>query len=185
MEHRLKILCVGWQRTGTTSLWRALELLGVTDSHIGYSKDHLKSVAYGSKVKPMRRLLASESASDCPWSLLYKEVYEVLPATKFILTTRLNQDIWYDSFVRFGVTARSKKALYGSTSVAKDRALAVYNRHNMDVRAFMTVHNANFLDVCWEAGHGWKELCAFLGASLPTAEFPHINKSEKADDEQV
>jgi hypothetical protein len=33
------------------------------------------------------------------------------------------------------------------------------------------------LEICWEKGHGWKELCAFLGKDIPKIALPHENKS--------
>jgi hypothetical protein len=34
----------------------------------------------------------------------------------------------------------------------------------------------NFLIICFEKGHGWKELCRFLDKPIPSVPFPHVNK---------
>jgi hypothetical protein len=33
--------------------------------------------------------------------------------------------------------------------------------------------------VCWEDGHGWAELAAFLGFDIPDLAFPHRNRSNE------
>ena len=71
----------------------------------------------------------------------------------------------------------------GKTTVAKG-IISKYKKHlpnlvNIDgdlVREFFEDKPNNFLEVCWEHGHGWNELCEFLNLNVPKyVDFPHSN----------
>jgi hypothetical protein len=47
------------------------------------------------------------------------------------------------------------------------------------VRAYFAGRPDDLLEVCWEAGDGWKELASFLGQPVPALPFPHLNKARR------
>ncbi len=57
---------------------------------------------------------------------------------------------------------------------APDLWLAEYERHNEAVREFFAGTD-RLLEVCWEEGDGWPQLCGFLGVPVPDVPFPHSN----------
>jgi len=59
----------------------------------------------------------------------------------------------------------------------KPHHVKIYEEHNEAVRAYFAGREEDFLEVCWEEGDGWEEICDFLGHDVPEAEFPHRKKS--------
>lgn len=94
-----KVFVIGFQKTGTTSLETALEVLGYRvyggDKNLMKFKKREDLKNYISKV-----LQNWDAVQDMPWPLFYKELYELYPTAKFILTVR-NPDKWINSAVRY------------------------------------------------------------------------------------
>ena len=88
-----KIFCIGLSKTGTTSLARALEILGYkTRDYIGvtsYFAGDLTSIN-------LQEIDANEAFTDTPIPSFYKQLDEKYPNSKFILTTR-NMEDWLRS----------------------------------------------------------------------------------------
>ena len=40
---------------------------------------------------------------------------------------------------------------------------------------FFACEPNRLLEICWENGDGWQQLCAFLGCPVPTMPLPHCN----------
>lgn len=125
-----------------------------------------------------------ESFEDWPWPLVYKEAFVRYPNAKFILTTRLSDDVWYDSLSghvlrrKGGEDFKYRKYIYGYENPLenKQRHIDVYRKHNNEVRSFFSENNENFLEICWEKGDGWEKLCGFLDEPVPNISLPHANK---------
>jgi hypothetical protein len=62
--------------------------------------------------------------------------------------------------------------------------IELYNAHNRSVVQHFTDHGASsqLLTICWELGHGWRELCRFLQVAEPKIAFPHANRKQDAPD---
>ncbi|MGH6826214.1 sulfotransferase family protein [Methyloceanibacter sp.] len=56
-------------------------------------------------------------------------------------------------------------------SLAKDRAIAVFNAHNDEVRRVVPAERL----LVYESGEGWAPLCAFLGVPVPATPYPKVN----------
>lgn len=52
-----------------------------------------------------------------------------------------------------------------------------YENHNKSAREYFKDRPQDLLEVCWEAGDGWRELAEFLNRESPKIPFPHANKS--------
>jgi len=101
----LKVIGVGFGRTGTHSLKLALEILGF---HKCYHMEelvmhHPEKVHYwedareGKKVNWTELFEGYQAAVDFPVNMRYKELMKYYPDAKFILTTR-DPESWYKSF---------------------------------------------------------------------------------------
>ena len=105
-----KIFGIGFQKTGTSSLNRALALLGFNAAG-GIRINHPKGVAIEppltkEKILPiaLAQAVEADAFSDNPWPLLIRELDTEFPGAKFILTQR-DPDRWLASMVRhFGDT---------------------------------------------------------------------------------
>ncbi len=175
-----KIFCIGFQKTGTTSLGRALEVLGyrvcnpdvfVTDPNIGE-----KALDYA-----IEKIPQYDAFQDNPWPLLYKELDARYPGSRFILTTRHPRS-WLRSVKKyFGpYEAAAEVWIYGGVGTPyknQKRFLQRYKRHNREVREYFKGRPNDFLEIDLGKGHGWKEICAFLEQPAPETPFPFENKS--------
>ena len=59
--------------------------------------------------------------------------------------------------------------------------LEFYENHNFSVRRFFRKHNAEhlLLEISWDSGDGWEELCHFLHEPVPSLPLPHENKGSR------
>lgn len=173
---RPKVFGIGLNKTGTTTLGTCLQLLGYR--HLGVRRDLLQAYRASRKEAVFAVIDRFDSFDDWPYPLMYRELAERYPDAKFVLTVRKSPEIWYASLV--GHSSRSRplkhcrKLAYGYhyPDNARDHHLAFYRRHNREVQEFL---GDRVRLLCWENGDSWPELCEFLGAELPQADFPHVN----------
>jgi hypothetical protein len=180
-DNTLKVIGVGFQKTGTSSLREALKILGyrVKDT----STRPLIPILKGNYGKVLRMLKGYTAVEDTPWYMIYKELDERIPGLKFVLTLR-EEESWYKSVARHIGYLRnpSHEWIYGRGKGLpkdhKENTLEVYRNHVREVREYFRDRPGDFLEVDFTAGQGWEELCEFLGHEIPDVPFPHANKWE-------
>lgn len=178
-----KIFGIGWAKTGTTTLGHCLRTLGY--DHQGQNLSLVDGIMRGDLEKTLRIAAAKQSFDDWPWILLFRELDTAFPGSRFILTTR-DPARWLASYRAMlggegppaADMARIRTYLYGlDVHAASDEALRDrFMRHNADVIDYFTRRPHDLLVVDWEQGHGWRELCGFLGRPVPEETFPHLNR---------
>ncbi len=184
-EVRTKVLGVGMGKTGTTTLCVCLRKLGYR--HLTWRRGTYERLLLERDTAEMHRLMDEyDSFDDSPWCSLYREMDERYPDAKYVLTRRRSPEAWFGSLVSHharsteGHLANPAVPLhkYGTTRPLEDpaRTMAVYENHNRAVREYFADRPGKLLEVCWEEGDGWKELCGFLGTDIPDLPFPHANK---------
>jgi hypothetical protein len=89
-----KVICIGWHKTGTSSLGDALLDLGYTVT--GAREDLAYSLLDGDIEPSLEVAKKFEALQDLPWAALYIELDKAFPNSKFILTVREEQD-WLNS----------------------------------------------------------------------------------------
>lgn len=100
---REKVFCVGRNKTGTTSLKKALHDLGY---RVGNQREAELLIEDWGK-RDFRRLTeyckTADAFQDVPFSLpfTFQAMDMAFPGSKFILTIRDSADQWYKSLVRF------------------------------------------------------------------------------------
>ncbi len=184
MAPRGKIFGIGWAKTGTTSLGRALEVLGWR--HCGYRKDLAVNLAQGKTDVIWGQVASADAFEDLPWSMLYPEAAKRYPDARFILTTRPT-DTWLTSYRKMTLRQgdddpdrrRVREFVYGfDPTMATDAELiARVERHNDAVKVFFSDGPERLLCVSWECGDSWPALCAFLNVAVPMMPFPHENRA--------
>jgi len=190
---RPQVFCIGFHKTGTTSLGVALEILG-------YRAVHGDGRGLWSGADEGRGLIAKIDAGDYaldtlplfdafldnPYFSIWKQLAEANPEARFVLTLR-SADKWIESCVRYygGRRVRPMREwMFGqyadpaSSPVATDKWLAAYNRHNAEILDYFA-DKPNFLCLNLTEDACWDQLCAFLGELRPKQPFPFLNVTKK------
>lgn len=175
-----KVICIGWHKTGTSTMGDALIELGY--DVLGARVDLAEELLNGNTSKALEVAAPFPALQDVPWNALYRELDLAFPDSKFILTIR-NEDNWLKSAIRhFGDREYDTPIfqwLYGKGRLRGNEEffLKRYQAHNMEVRDYFSDRPDNLLVLNLEDNPGWGPLCAFLDASEPSAPFPHSNPS--------
>jgi hypothetical protein len=175
-----KIFCIGFHKTGTTTLKVALRKLGyrVTGS-FGTKDPDIANKVHEMACAMVERFDAFE---DNPWPVLYRELDERFPGSKFILTRR-PADAWIRSQVKdFAITETPmRRWIYGENAGCpegnEDIYIARYERHNREVLEYFRDRPDDLLVMDIPADASWEKLCRFLGHEIPKKPFPHANKA--------
>ncbi len=173
-----KVFCIGFHKTGTSSLERALTILGYRVTGPNGVRD--RNIARN--VLPMAHSLVPrfDAFQDNPWPIIYQEMDQAYPGSKFILTQR-DVEAWLRSQVNhFGKQTRPMRQwIYGAgcpqghEDIYRQRFL----RHYQEVQAYFAERPEDLLVMDLAAGDGWDKLCPFLGVEVPDQPFPHANKA--------
>ena len=188
LDPDIRIFGIGLSRTGTSSLTKALTMLGVKTVH--YPNDmttqqELKAGNYNLSV--LRR---AQALTDIPVSPYYAQFDRLFPSSKFILTTR-STDSWLHSMenhFRLYVEHRRDDfddfvfaCVYGSLHFNAERFSYVKELHESNCRRYFADRPGKLLVVdLTQADDGWLKICEFLDLPVPTAAFPHENKKRSA-----
>lgn len=179
---RAKVFCIGFHKTGTTSLGAALETLGyrVTGPN-GVDDPEIANRVYEIAYELVEKYDAFQAN---PWPILYKELDANYPNSRFILTLR-DSESWINSQVRhFGrKEAAMRHWIYGVGCPEGNEDIYVkrFERHNQDVIDYFRDRPDDFLVFDLRRGDGWGKLCSFLQVDIPNVPFPHANKADDRD----
>jgi hypothetical protein len=175
---RERIFVTGLSRTGTSSITRALTILGYRTLHwppiVGlHGPDDIR-------LQWPWWLETYDAFTDVPVAAFYGELDRRFPNAKFIETHR-DRVPWLRSCrEHFSVPSVDEEArrlhhrVYGSDLFDEERFAAAHDRHGEAVRAYFRGRD-NFLVYSVTAGEGWEPLCRFLGRPLPPVPFPFEN----------
>lgn len=190
MVKKYKVFGIGLNKTGTSSLRRALVKLGYNHCD---TRGQLTNQFFKGRIKKVLDTTKGyDSFEDWPWPLMYRQVFAHYgDAARYVLTTRRSPEVWVESLkVHSLITPPDNNPrirVFGHAYPHGFEAehMAFYENHNAQVRQFFADQNASHLlaDLCWETGDSWAELCSFLDEPLQDGAFPHANKRvENAQD---
>ena len=185
IKPKSKVFVIGFHKTGTSSMGKALQALGYRvcgslKEGIELEKEKLLSkktfdeCTYG-------LLNKYDAFQDTPWFLFYKVLYDLYPEAKFILTKR-DEDKWIKSVqTHFGKSSfKYHDYIYGSSDSFKDEIeyRNVYKKHNKDCEVFFSAKQKKILVIDLEKDiNKWDLLCDYLDISSPNLKFPYANKA--------
>lgn len=204
VELNMKIFGVGFIKTGTVSLGRALQCLGYAHCHGSFLVGNRMIEPYLSgNLEPLfQEIEKYDSFEDFPFCApgMMKILDHKYPDSKFILTTREGES-WYQSVTNYlepnNMVLTSQKAnktrpmgnLYGLINYLlvtfgtldmtnnKKHYIEKYQEYNQSVIDHFKECPDKLLVVSWMEGDGWEKLCSFLNKSIPKITFPHANKN--------
>lgn len=174
-----RVFCIGWHKTGTTTMGIALLELGYTV--LGCRLDMAKPLMSGDKETPIQLAGNFDALQDIPWAGLFKELDEAYPGSKFILTIR-DEDSWMNSATKhfkdkfcllhqyhYGVDV-----LIGNESIYRRK----FRQHYEEVYRYFLNRPEDLLTIDFAIGEGWEKLCSFLDEPIPSKPFPYGNKGK-------
>ncbi|MFO1407695.1 MAG: sulfotransferase [Steroidobacteraceae bacterium] len=186
-----KIFGIGFYKTGTTSLFEALRILGYHAVN-GDTPGSYPGADDGATL--IRRIDAGDwrlptferfdAFTDNPYFAIWRRIVDLYPDAKYILTVR-DEGPWIESCVKFYRNRRLRPMrlwMFGShadpsrDAASREAWLEAYRAHNRDVREFFADRPGQFLEVDLTRDAGWAPLCAFLDAPIPSQPWPHANR---------
>ena len=200
----MKIICAGLSKTGTTSLAKALQVLGynVYDFQEHY-EFHLQQWldSFETDRHPNFKEIYEgvDAVTDVPPAFWFEEISADFPEAKVILTVRDSEDAWLKSWkehlqLALGFFARfyTKPLFIIVPWMRKAKRFfdtlhqAIYGSFNPEATALYRVkyrqHNERVQAVIpaekllvFNVKQGWKPLCEFLGCDVPSTPFPRVN----------
>jgi hypothetical protein len=179
-----KVFCIGFHKTGTSTLKDALRILGyrVTGPNVLNDPD----IARHAEDKARSLVGLFDAFQDNPWPILYRMLDREFPGSRFILTIR-PADQWLASVKdHFSIKATPMREwIYGpgrgSPFGNEAHYLERYERHNREVLAYFKDRPDDFLLLDVTSGDGWEKLCPFLGVPVPDVPFPWRNSKQERD----
>ena len=179
-----RVFHVGWAKTGTSSLTKAMRILGYFSwqfapwmAGFNHFKTPLPELHYDfSSVTDYTFL------SDLPFCMLYKQLDEIFPGSLFVLTTR-DIDTWLSSALseanshstQSGHMHTIEQWAYGTDTADHEIFITRYLQHNKEVIEYFS-GRSDFISIDLTRGNPWTELCDFLQLPIPDTPFPHLNK---------
>jgi hypothetical protein len=202
----MKLIGAGMPRTATLTQKMALEMLGLGPCY------HMVDVlADLEQAKLWQRALDGEgpwdqifasfnSTVDWPGGYFYKELTEVYPDAKVLLSVRdaeswersMRQTVWSvrhgESLIRLLSSAQAHvnpqwqgflnmidrlvwEGTFGSGHETAEQLISTMEAHNEEVERVVPADRL----LVWNAAEGWEPLCEFLQLPVPEEPFPHIN----------
>jgi hypothetical protein len=174
---RAKVFCIGFHKTGTSSLRDALSMLGYRVTGPNFQRE--EGLDWPSlERKALAVAHQFDAFQDNPWPLVFRFMDEQFPGSRFILTLR-DEHAWYASALRhFGSRETPmRRLIYGHGAPAGHEAIyrERYRAHNRMVADYFAQRPSDLLVMQLAYGDGWEQLCPFLGHSRPNAPFPRTN----------
>lgn len=188
-----KVFGIGLSRTGTTSLSRALSILG-------YNTGHWKR---NGRILSWPEFYILDAATDISCSARFESLYYTFEGSKFIYTTR-DIESWIDSMKRHTdsdtpkeLWRRSSQSRFWSgknnwkwsNNIQRIQAWkSLYANHSSWEKAYVKFDervNSFFeekeddrkIEINITGQDGFNEICSFLDKAAPKKEFPHLNRS--------
>lgn len=200
----IKVIGLGYGRTGTASLKAALDALGFgptyhmyevfhnTESHTPLWQEAFDS--FGTGTFDWSKFFGQgegkhQSTVDWPGAYFWEELQAKNPRAKLILSVRDDADAWYES-VKSTIYARSQlRAQRGEVGLVSDIVVwdGLFKGRFQDRQFAIELYENHiqtmkqrFKDdelLVYNVKQGWKPLCDFLGVDTPpeNVKFPHSN----------
>ena len=210
----MKVIGAGLGRTGTMSLKFALEhLYNAPSFHMiellraSDRLKYLKKAAKGQKEQWQNLLEGYATVVDYPCCLYYKELMEVYPEAKVVLTSR-DFDSWYESAYKtiykgkpksFRDIARLVKNVILHSDMRKVAPIFKFAdqiiwdgqfEKQFENKEYAIQKHREYIEevkrhvprerlLIYEVKEGWKPLCDFLELPIPEIPFPRSNSQEE------
>lgn len=168
-EYAPKVFCIGYNKTGTTSLGKSLELLGFR--HSSFNRRVWRELYLKGRIDRVIDYTAKfESFDDLPWLKedMIPYLYNSFPGSKFIYLER-DEESWEKSYERWTLQ------MFGYSKNAEEE-WGRYTEHRDFVHSYFA-DEKSFITLDIKDEKGLKKLASFLCKEAPQDHFPQFNKS--------
>jgi hypothetical protein len=165
-----KVFCIGDVKTGTTSVSKALSILG-------YRSVHWPRLGVKPKDGWIQYIKKCNYDAYADWPMikgeLYQEIDKEIPNSKFILTMR-GKESFEKSYVNYfkGTSWEIKNPQQLKQILQK------YEERNKQIIEYFKDKPSQLLVMNIIEGDGWDKLCNFLDKPIPNKPFPNKNKGK-------
>ncbi len=170
-----RIFGTGLSRTGTTSLYRALQMLGIFSiHHAPYLFPDIVEDA-----SALGGISEYDAFIDTPFSYCYKELDKAYPGGKFIHTIR-DPEGWVESFrwLMGNSSTPMSRWFYGIEKFDKQAYMERFSQHEEEVLNYFAGRPDDFLTMNISQADGWDCLCQFLGKPVLDIDYPCANRRQ-------
>jgi hypothetical protein len=201
-----KIFCIGFSKTGTTSMGAALKALGFRLGNQAEAELLIEDWARRDFRSIIRYCKTADAFQDIPFCLpyTYQALDSAFPGSKFILTVRDSSDEWYKSLIRFhtkivgknrtptacdlkefsyryqGWIWRAHQLIYDTNEDSpyqKGLFIEAYEAHNRNIQDYFRHRQDSLLILNLSCPSAMEALCSFLGLKYEGQNMPHLNRS--------
>ncbi|KIJ33610.1 hypothetical protein M422DRAFT_264377 [Sphaerobolus stellatus SS14] len=198
----IRVVCLGLSRTGTTSMNKALEILGygpcyhtfsLISSGVNDLPKWMEIYDKGEDLQIIDSILQGySSVLDLPAVNFPEALYRAYPNAKFILTTR-DPAKWEQSIKQTLVPRMEKARNAKEPTESMKSATAWWDQY---VKQYPELHTESFQSVLlrhnervqnlipasellvYNVEEGWEPLAELLGVAIPEVPFPHVNDTQ-------
>jgi hypothetical protein len=167
------IFIIGLNKTGTTSIKKALTIGGNTKSYgVDQYKliQHLDSFEYIYNMVKLNVYKGITIFKDRPWNMdLYKKLDKSFPEAKFILTIR-DQETWWGSVLN-NLEEKSNKPIidtykmhFKCQEINKEKFIEYYINYNLKAEEYFN-NKKNFFKLEMPKDFNWKNIMKILNIS--------------------
>ena len=205
---RRKVFCIGFNKTGTTTIKRSVRELGFVLGDQRLAEPMLRDW-HENRYEPILRYCRSAQVfQDVPFSLpgMYEALDTEFPGSRYILTVRDSSEQWYASITRFhgklwgggkvppsydqlaesdyvykGWPADFMKWIFGTPEDKPydlETLIACYDQHTADVKDYFAGRPDDLLVLNVAESGAYQALCAFLDVAPRRDEFLWENKTD-------
>lgn len=191
-----KVFCIGFGKTGTTSLEMTLASFGYKMAPQARAEMLAKECQAGDMERLIKFCTVHEAFQDSPfsWADYYQTLDKAFPKSKFILTVRDTAEEWYNSFCKFHTKAYSsgnhlptekdlKNSSYGYLGMALDnykayfdfpntplydreKYMGFYNERNEAIQKYFMDRPDQLLILNLKDDNAYQRLAAFLNIDV-------------------
>lgn len=176
-----KVFCLGFNKTGTTTLGKSFEMLGYRNCSFNEQVYHFYEAGEIDKVLEYAALY--DSFDDRPWFLedMIPILDKTFPNSKFVYLKR-EEEAWKKSLNAWMIKVFGE---YPSQYPNLEEALELYRNHEKFVlNYFKHRSEKDFIVLDVRDEKGFQKLATFLGKKTMQEAFPHHNKTELLPDRQ-
>lgn len=205
-RNKTKIFVIGFNKTGTTSVEKALSEFDLILGHQRTAERLMLDVVKEEMGSLNKYCLTAEAFQDVPFSAPYvfKHLDTHYPNSKFVLTIRDSDEQWFNSIVRFhsklwgenglpptqhelekanyvtqDYALKVSKFMYGDELYNEKIYKSIYNNHNKEVISYFKDRPDDLLVVNVAKKEDYKKFCNFIGENPLHDSFSWENKTAK------